>query len=106
MIEGLLYRSPHYDPSNQGVALSVDRRRPPAVRLQQVAVLESNAHLHLDLPFSDPGLDELFKMTRVPQPVDYMKERLDLEPGDDALFRSFLTEDTVAGMRKVRGRVT
>jgi L-ascorbate metabolism protein UlaG (beta-lactamase superfamily) len=92
LIEGLLYRSVYYKPSLQSIALSlIDRdARPFAFSTPK---LDDEDHLRLSIPFSQKGLDELFKMKYDPQPLGYIKEVLDIKDDEHELFTSFFTEN-------------
>jgi L-ascorbate metabolism protein UlaG (beta-lactamase superfamily) len=91
-IEGLLFKSLYYDRSLQGIVLSLtDRDYRPFVF--STPRLSDDAHLHIDLPFDDAGIDELFKMKEVPQSFGYIKDVLRFEDICDDLFRSFLTQE-------------
>jgi L-ascorbate metabolism protein UlaG (beta-lactamase superfamily) len=95
LIEGLLYKSPYYESSFQTVALSlVDRDQRPFVF--STPRLEDAEHLHLDIPFADPRLDELFRLREVPQTFGHIKEVLGLGEGQEQLFSTFLTEEAPA----------
>ncbi|MBD0372770.1 MAG: MBL fold metallo-hydrolase [Pyrinomonadaceae bacterium] len=91
-IEGLLYKSPYYNLSSQSITLSLvnDDNRPFAF---STPVLPDDKQLHLTMPFKHEGLDELFKMKRIPQTFGYIKEQLSVRDEDDELFSSFFTED-------------
>lgn len=90
-IEGLLYKSPYYNKSLQSISLSLidNDDRPFALSTPR---LEDNKHLHLNVSFSHQGLDQLFEMKYVPQPLDLIKKNLDIKDKDDKLFASFFTE--------------
>lgn len=91
-IEGLLYNSRFYNPGAQSVALSlVDSDERPFVF--STPRLESEGRLHLNRPFNDEGLAELFKMKSEPRPYGFIKEALSLNGGHEELFSSFFTED-------------
>lgn len=91
-IEGLLYKSPFYCSSLQGLLLSLvyGDERPFALSTPR---LPDAASLHLKLPFASEAVDELFKMKFSPQTFGYIKECLGLEAKDERLFSSFLTEE-------------
>lgn len=90
-LEALIYKSCYYNPSSQSLALSLVLRdgRPFVLSTPR---LEDEKTMHLKIPFSHGGLDELFKMKVAPQRYDYIKERLGLEEKDEALFSSFFTQ--------------
>ena len=91
-IEGLLYKSRFYDTSSQSIAMSSIKsdKRPFIINTPQ---LQSNGNLHLDIPFADRRLDELFKIKHTPQPFGYIKEVLKIRDKDEELFSSFFTTE-------------
>lgn len=63
-----------------------------------------NEHcLHLDLPFSDQRLDQLFKMKDFPQSYTQIKDTLDIKDEDEPLFSSFFTEEPPQKQPKYSG---
>jgi L-ascorbate metabolism protein UlaG (beta-lactamase superfamily) len=89
-IEGLLYKSPYYNPSSQSIELSLAENNSRSF-VFSTPRLESNGSLRLNLPFDDEGLDELFKMRSAPQPYSYIKEVLRVKDESDSVFRTFFT---------------
>jgi L-ascorbate metabolism protein UlaG (beta-lactamase superfamily) len=91
LIEGLLYRSPYYDPSLQSFALSlVDQDARPFQ--WTTPWLDDDQHVHLRIPFVDEAVDMLFSMKTQARPYGEIRERLGIAAGDEALFRSFFTD--------------
>lgn len=92
LIEPLLYHSPFYDETAQSMMLSLisEDERPFVLSTPR---LDSDASVHIPLPFESNAIDDLFAMKRTPRPFHWIKERLDLSDGYDALFKSFLTEE-------------
>jgi L-ascorbate metabolism protein UlaG (beta-lactamase superfamily) len=90
-IEGLLYRSPYYDTGAQAVSLSLIQsdERPFVINTPR---LKTPDNLHLNIPFADSRLDELFKMKEVAQPYGQIRETFEIADKDDELFSSFFTE--------------
>ena len=89
-IEGLLYKSPFYSSASQSVALSLidnDNRQ----FILSTPLLEDEGHLHLRVPFDDERLDELFNMTQVPRPYDYIRDLFNITAGQEELFSSLFT---------------
>ena len=89
--ESLLYRSKYYAQDCQSVALGEiveDRKRSFMLSTPR---LPDGKTVFLNLPFSDPRLDELFRMKRTPQPFDAIAERFkDVATADQ--LRPFFTE--------------
>ena len=102
LLEALLYKSEYYDRSSQSVVLSLVESddRPFAYSTPRLA---EEGRLQLDIAFSHPGIDELFKMRAVPQTFGYIKEALGLENGQQAMLATFLTEATPPKTPKYEG---
>lgn len=91
VIEPLLYRSPYYAENCQSVALSeitADRKRPFMLSTPR---LKDDSALFLDLKFSDPRLDDLFRMKRTPREFDWIADRLK-DVATPAQLRPLFTE--------------
>src|SRR5262249_54592101 len=89
-IEALLYRSPHYDPTLQSIALRIisnDRRDPQFT----TPLLAHDPSLSLRVPFAHDAVDDLFSMKTRPRPAEEMRERLGIHHDDAAQFRGLLT---------------
>ncbi len=92
-IEGLLYNSPYYNRAAQGISLSLVERDDRAF-VFSTPRLDDDQHLHLNIPFCDERLDELFRAKDVAQPLGYMKDVLNIRDKDEELFSSFFTNET------------
>jgi L-ascorbate metabolism protein UlaG (beta-lactamase superfamily) len=90
-IEGMLYKSPYYQPSAQSITLSMINQDDRTFVLTTPRLNEPK-YFNLQVPFSHKGLDELFQMKTVPKPLNYIKEQLNLQE-HDALFPSFFTAE-------------
>jgi thioester reductase-like protein len=102
LIEGLLYRSSYYDSTRQSIALSlgdVDRRS----FVLSTPRLSDRDTLHLNIPFCDSRLDQLFKMRYQPKPLAEILELLSISEHKQELFSSFFTEDAIAPQRRYEG---
>lgn len=101
-IEGLLYRSPYYNTRSQSLTLNLAEKdeRPFVFSTPR---LEASDTLRLELPFSHPGLDELFKMKHTPQPLGHAAEALELKTGDAEFFAKLFTEEAPAPADKFKG---
>jgi L-ascorbate metabolism protein UlaG (beta-lactamase superfamily) len=101
-IEGLLYRSEYYNPALQSLALSlIEQDERPFVL--STPRLPSDGVVFLRKPFAHRAIDELFKMKATPQTFAYLNELLELEPDQEALFRTFLTEEPPPAAPKFTG---
>lgn len=90
-IEGLLYRSKYYNEASQKISLSHCPKDDRAF-VFSTPRLEDDEHVYLDVPFRHQGIDELFKMRRVPQSLDYIRDVLHVADRGE-LFSSFFTEE-------------
>jgi L-ascorbate metabolism protein UlaG (beta-lactamase superfamily) len=92
LIEGLLYRSPFYRQSSQSVTLSLvnDDGRSFVFSTPR---LDAGDRLHLNLPFSHEGLDELFRMKEEPRPYGEIREALGVRGEEEELFMSLFTPE-------------
>lgn len=91
-IEGLLYRSPFYNPFWQRLKLSlIEQDERPFVF--STPRLEENGGVYLDIPFSSAEVDELFSMRHTPRPINDIKERLGVKDKDNEHFSSFFTTE-------------
>jgi L-ascorbate metabolism protein UlaG (beta-lactamase superfamily) len=92
IIEPLLYRSEHYDRSQQSLMLSVisNDDRPFVLSTPR---LESATSLHLALPFDHEVIDDLFRLKTTARPWRQIKEMLQIPDSKDDLMQSFLTEE-------------
>lgn len=105
-IEGLLYRSPYYSPASQSLSLSQVERDDRSF-VFSTPRLDREDCLNLQLPFSHPTLDVLFKMRGEASNLEAVKESLEIRDTEAELFASFFTTEapvarpayTGAGMR-------
>lgn len=90
--ESLLYKSEFYDRSYQSIALWVTNNdhRPFCLSTPR---LDEEQLLHLNIPFDHLGIDELARMKREPQSLDYIKALLGISKSQEALFETFFTEE-------------
>ncbi len=91
--EGLLYKSEFYSPSSQSIAISEIEKDTDRPFIFSTPRLENKDTVRLDIPFAHKGLDELFKMKKTPQTLDYIKEALGIDIENPELFDSFFTQD-------------
>lgn len=92
LIEPLLYASPYYDQSQQSIMLSqiTNDDRPFMLSTPR---LESDDSVHLKVPFSHAGVDELFRLKTSPMPWSRVKDMLPVPREQDDLMRSFFTSE-------------
>lgn len=103
IIEPLLYRSRYYDRSAQSLMLSVltGDDRPFVLSTPR---LESDSLFHLQVPFDDEVVDELFRLKSVPRPWGEIKEMLKVPEESERLVLSFLTPDPPPHYSPYQGR--
>jgi L-ascorbate metabolism protein UlaG (beta-lactamase superfamily) len=102
IIEPLLYKSRYYDHSAQSLMLSVltGDDRPFVLSTPR---LESDSCFHLRTPFSDPMLDDLFRLKSSPRPWGEIREMLNVPESSQPLVRSFLTPTPPRPYRPYQG---
>jgi L-ascorbate metabolism protein UlaG (beta-lactamase superfamily) len=90
--EALLYNSKYYDRSMQSLLfyLMNDDNRPFVFSTPRLSNVNT---VKLNIPFDHPGIDELYKMLRIPGDYNHIKEMLGIKAEDDNLFRQFFTEE-------------
>lgn len=100
--ESLLYNSEYYKKDMQSIALWITNNdeRPFCLSTPR---LEEPWVLHLDIPFNHPGIDELAKMKRAPQSLEYIKTMLGITASQEALFETFFTETPPPVYQKYTG---
>jgi L-ascorbate metabolism protein UlaG (beta-lactamase superfamily) len=93
LVEPLLYRSRYYDRSQQSMMLSIISNDDRPFMLSTPR-LESDDSLHLQRPFDDPVVDELFRMKSTPKTWCEIKDTLQVPDSKDELLRSFFTQES------------
>jgi L-ascorbate metabolism protein UlaG (beta-lactamase superfamily) len=90
-IEGLLYQSEYYDPLSQSITLSLIEQDYRAFALSTPR-LSDDRSIHLQVPFADGLIDELFRMRHDPQTLGYLGERFSRLDIADPILLSLFTE--------------
>jgi len=90
-IEGLLYKSSYYDEGSQGVVLSLINSDNRPFVLSSPRLL-GDGDVYVSRGFRTNGYDELFKMKGMPQPLDWLKEMLDLKDYSDRELEFLFTD--------------
>jgi L-ascorbate metabolism protein UlaG (beta-lactamase superfamily) len=100
--ESLLYKSKYYDKRAQSLALWITNNdhRPFCLSTPR---LDQPDTLHLEIPFDHPGIDELAKMKRIPQPLGYIKALLGISKEQEPLFDTFFTAVPCPAYNKYEG---
>lgn len=89
--ESLLYKSEFYNRDSQSISMWITNNdeRPFCLSTPR---LEEPDVLNLDVSFEHPCIDELAKMKRVPQTLNYIKTLTGISPSQEALFETFFTD--------------
>lgn len=100
--EHLMYKSEYYKKDSQSIALWITNNdhRPFCLSTPR---LEEPDVLKLEIPFDHPGIDELAKMKRTPQPLSYIKDILGITPDQSPLFETFFTDEIPPVYKKYTG---
>ncbi|MEM6684276.1 MAG: MBL fold metallo-hydrolase [Bacteroidota bacterium] len=91
--ESLLYQSEYYDESTQSVSLQIIDADDSRSFVLSTPRLDDDHIIHLDIPFKDNVIEELFKMKRVPASYEAIKQKLNIPDEKEALFKSFFTTE-------------
>ena len=102
LLEGLLYRSPFYNPNSQSIFLYLDD---PDSRFFVLSTprLPNQHSLQINIPFKDSRWDRLFKMREIPQEYAEIKSALAISETDENVFASFFTSQASAKEPKYDG---
>ncbi|WP_306352310.1 MBL fold metallo-hydrolase [Flavobacterium sp. '19STA2R22 D10 B1'] len=90
--ESLLYNSEYYDESAQTISLQLIGSDNDRSFVLSTPRLDDNHLLHLNFPFKSTEIDDLFAMKKIPGDYETIKNKLGIQPDQEALFRSFFTE--------------
>ena len=100
--ESFLYKSQFYSKAAQSLNLWITNNDARPFVLSTPRLDDLNT-LSLNIPFEHQGIDELAKMRRVPQTLNYIKEILGISSGQETLFKTFFTEDAPPDYDKYTG---
>lgn len=89
--ESLLYKSEFYNRDSQSISMWITNNDERPFCLSTPRLNEPGV-LNLEISFEHPCIDELAKMKRVPQTLDYIKALTGISPSQEALFDTFFTE--------------
>lgn len=101
-IEPLLYKSKYYNKEAQSIALWITENDQRPFCLSTPRFKDSKT-VFLPFPFEDHRIDELVKMKKVPQSLDFIKSFLNISESDDKIFNSFFTEEKPKDYKKYLG---
>ncbi|MEC4883851.1 MAG: MBL fold metallo-hydrolase [Scytonema sp. PMC 1070.18] len=93
LIEGFLYKSLYYNKSSQSIALFAIETEEQRSFAFSTPRIKTEKNLLLNIPFSSPAIDDLFRMKRTSHSLSDIKEKLSINPDQEELFLSFFTEE-------------
>ena len=89
--ESLLYKSEFYNRGSQSISMWITNNDERPFCLSTPRLQEPDV-LNLPISFDNPCIEELSKMKRVPQSLDYIKALTGISPSQEALFETFFTD--------------
>jgi L-ascorbate metabolism protein UlaG (beta-lactamase superfamily) len=101
-IEGVLYKSPFYDPSLQEIELSLSNDDYRSFVFSTPRLCDEQ-RLRINLPFNYQGIDELFQMKQQAKPLAEIMEILDVDQESEDLFSTFFTQHAPQSCVKYSG---
>ncbi|WP_299315163.1 MBL fold metallo-hydrolase [uncultured Aquimarina sp.] len=101
--ESLLYKSEYYDESSQSISLQLVEADDARSFVLSTPRLDDDNLMHLDIPFKEDAIDDLFKMKKEPSSYEEIKEKLQIKPDQEELFKSFFTKTPPPGYSKYEG---
>ena len=103
LIEPLIYKK-YYSSQNQRISLSETNSDFRKFVLSTPRI-DQEDEIYLNIPFSDPKLDRLFKMKGEPQSLEEIQALLEIPESKQFLFQSFFTTTTpkIADDRNYQG---
>lgn len=100
--ETLLYDSPYYNKEAQSIALWVTNNDQRPFCLSTPRLPETNV-LSLQIPYEHASLDELAKMRRSPQTLEFIASALGVRADQLHLFQTFFTDEAPPEYKKYTG---
>ncbi len=100
--ESLLYDSEFYNKNSQSIGMWITNNDERPFVLSTPRISDPNV-IYLDIPFEHPCIDELSKMKRTPQTMEYIKARVNFPKEQEALFESFFTENAPPAYERYTG---
>ena len=93
--ESLLYESPYYRPDAQ--SLNIFRQRSDGSRpfFMSTPRLHQDDQIGWSVPFESKQIDELFQTSLKPQPLEYIREILELDAGNEDRLLDMLSSQEV-----------
>jgi L-ascorbate metabolism protein UlaG (beta-lactamase superfamily) len=103
LYEGLLYASEYYDPSSQSMAFQLVESDDSRSFVLSTPRLDQDNVVHLEIPFDHKGIDELYKMQRVPNSYEWIRDLLGVTKEQEPVFKTFFTEEAPAPYKRYDG---
>jgi L-ascorbate metabolism protein UlaG (beta-lactamase superfamily) len=102
VIEPLAYKSEYFKPASQSIALWLTENDSRPFVLSTPRLDEKNV-VHVNIPFDHEGIDELARMKRTPNTIEYIRNLLKVDEKDFETFDSFFTSSPMASYKKYDG---
>ncbi len=105
LLEPLLYASDFYDRSMQSLMLSLIAEGEGDDRpfILSTPRLDTPGSVHLRVPYESPEVDALFRLIRVPRPLEEILELFALDGDQRETFATFFTTDAPRAYEPYRG---
>jgi L-ascorbate metabolism protein UlaG (beta-lactamase superfamily) len=103
LIEPLLYKSEFNDSTSQSIAFQLIDSDDSRSFILSTPRLEEVNIMHLQIPFDHEGIDELYKMRRIPNSYNRIKNILQIPEDKEEMFYSFFTTDPPKKYEKYTG---
>ncbi|QXV63889.1 MBL fold metallo-hydrolase [Mucilaginibacter sp. 21P] len=100
--EHLLYKSTYYKAGAQSLSLWVTNNDERPFVLSTPRLNEPDV-LHLPIPFNHSFIDELSRMRRTPQTLEYIRGLVNIDAEQEQLFNSLFTENAPPAYRSYQG---
>lgn len=101
--ESLLYQSEYYDESSQSVSLQLVTSDDSRSFCLSTPRLDDEHIIHIELPFKEQLIDELFKMKKQPSSLEEIQKKLNIPKEKEVLFKSFFTIEAPKEYKKYEG---
>ena len=101
--EALLYKSEYYDESSQSISLQLINADNDRSFVLSTPRLNEPDLIHIDIPFKEDVIDELFKMKREPGDLEEIASKLGINSNQRELFESFFTNEPPPNYLKYDG---
>lgn len=103
LYESLFYNSDFYDENTQSISLQLVESDDSRSFVLSTPRLDDDHIIHLNIPFRDKVIDDLFKMKNTPGDYEKIKNALGITPDQEELFESFFTTEPPKQFSKYSG---